>query len=159
MKMEGFWGWLWGGLGWEFSFCQWFMLRFIFQVGDFYYISKCKWDEWLVCWKREVEKKVKVIVGMNVVEENQGFGEFQKVEEVSFFVVQQFIDFVFFIVVIMFEFVGFDVGDKNVIKVGDDELEYEDGWGFGIGELVWGKLWGFFWWLGCIVFWWMMGWS
>ncbi|XP_030921485.1 LOW QUALITY PROTEIN: DNA (cytosine-5)-methyltransferase 3A, partial [Geospiza fortis] len=38
-----------------------------------------------------------------------------------------------------------------------DSLKMEDGRGFGIGELVWGKLRGFSWWPGRIVSWWMTG--
>ncbi|XP_034714355.1 DNA (cytosine-5)-methyltransferase 3A isoform X4 [Etheostoma cragini] len=48
-------------------------------------------------------------------------------------------------------------GDKTSPKPADTELEYEDGRGFGIGELVWGKLRGFSWWPGRIVSWWMTG--
>ncbi|XP_062863639.1 DNA (cytosine-5)-methyltransferase 3A isoform X2 [Trichomycterus rosablanca] len=40
-------------------------------------------------------------------------------------------------------------GDKTLPK--STEAEYEDGRGFGIGELVWGKLRGFSWWPGRIV--------
>ncbi|KAI1241363.1 DNA (cytosine-5)-methyltransferase 3A, partial [Lamprotornis superbus] len=74
-----------------------------------------------------------------------------------------------------------EAGDKNASKSADDEPEYEgraergrggagpscdrpeprvppqDGRGFGIGELVWGKLRGFSWWPGRIVSWWMTG--
>ncbi|XP_056249064.1 DNA (cytosine-5)-methyltransferase 3A isoform X4 [Seriola aureovittata] len=48
-------------------------------------------------------------------------------------------------------------GDKACPKSADTEPEYEDGRGFGIGELVWGKLRGFSWWPGRIVSWWMTG--
>uniref|UniRef100_A0A8B9LGA5 DNA (cytosine-5-)-methyltransferase 3 alpha b n=2 Tax=Astyanax mexicanus TaxID=7994 RepID=A0A8B9LGA5_ASTMX len=48
-------------------------------------------------------------------------------------------------------------GDKISPKSADTEPEYEDGRGFGIGELVWGKLRGFSWWPGRIVSWWMTG--
>ncbi|XP_070697830.1 DNA (cytosine-5)-methyltransferase 3A isoform X4 [Pempheris klunzingeri] len=48
-------------------------------------------------------------------------------------------------------------GDKSSPKSVDTEPEYEDGRGFGIGELVWGKLRGFSWWPGRIVSWWMTG--
>ncbi|XP_053191253.1 DNA (cytosine-5)-methyltransferase 3A-like isoform X6 [Scomber japonicus] len=48
-------------------------------------------------------------------------------------------------------------GDKASPKSADTEPEYEDGRGFGIGELVWGKLRGFSWWPGRIVSWWMTG--
>ncbi|XP_063040327.1 DNA (cytosine-5)-methyltransferase 3A-like isoform X2 [Engraulis encrasicolus] len=52
---------------------------------------------------------------------------------------------------------GGDGGDKTSPKAADMEPEYEDGRGFGIGELVWGKLRGFSWWPGRIVSWWMTG--
>uniref|UniRef100_A0A4W4FVD1 DNA (cytosine-5-)-methyltransferase n=1 Tax=Electrophorus electricus TaxID=8005 RepID=A0A4W4FVD1_ELEEL len=42
-------------------------------------------------------------------------------------------------------------------KSSEVEQEYEDGRGFGIGDLVWGKLRGFSWWPGRIVSWWMTG--
>ncbi|XP_045917965.1 DNA (cytosine-5)-methyltransferase 3A isoform X3 [Micropterus dolomieu] len=48
-------------------------------------------------------------------------------------------------------------GEKTSPKSADTEPEYEDGRGFGIGELVWGKLRGFSWWPGRIVSWWMTG--
>ncbi|XP_056151243.1 DNA (cytosine-5)-methyltransferase 3A [Lampris incognitus] len=48
-------------------------------------------------------------------------------------------------------------GDKTSPKSADTEPEYEDGRGFGIGELVWGKLRGFSWWPGRIVSWCMTG--
>ncbi|KAK7142080.1 hypothetical protein R3I94_011696 [Phoxinus phoxinus] len=48
-------------------------------------------------------------------------------------------------------------GDKTLSKSADTESEYEDGRGFGIGELVWGKLRGFSWWPGRIVSWLMTG--
>ncbi|KAM8913285.1 DNA (cytosine-5)-methyltransferase 3A isoform 3-T3 [Spinachia spinachia] len=48
-------------------------------------------------------------------------------------------------------------GDKTSPKPADTEPEYEDSRGFGIGELVWGKLRGFSWWPGRIVSWWMTG--
>ncbi|XP_067274240.1 DNA (cytosine-5-)-methyltransferase 3 alpha a isoform X6 [Pseudorasbora parva] len=48
-------------------------------------------------------------------------------------------------------------GNKVMARSSETELEYEDGRGFGIGELVWGKLRGFSWWPGRIVSWWMTG--
>ncbi|XP_020776185.1 DNA (cytosine-5)-methyltransferase 3A isoform X1 [Boleophthalmus pectinirostris] len=48
--------------------------------------------------------------------------------------------------------------EKSSPKSTDTEPEYEeDGRGFGIGELVWGKLRGFSWWPGRIVSWYMTG--
>ncbi|KAK5917159.1 hypothetical protein CgunFtcFv8_012070 [Champsocephalus gunnari] len=53
--------------------------------------------------------------------------------------------------------VAIEGGDKTSPKPADTEPEYEDGRGFGIGELVWGKLRGFSWWPGRVVSWWMTG--
>ncbi|XP_023566882.1 DNA (cytosine-5)-methyltransferase 3A [Octodon degus] len=89
VKTEGSRGRLRGGLGWESSLRQRPMPRLTFQAGDPYYISKRKRDEWLARWKREAEKKAKVIAVMNAVEENQGSGDSQKVEEASPPAVQQ----------------------------------------------------------------------
>ncbi|TSO15204.1 DNA (cytosine-5)-methyltransferase 3A [Bagarius yarrelli] len=48
-------------------------------------------------------------------------------------------------------------GNKDLRRSAEAEQEYDDGRGFGIGELVWGKLRGFSWWPGRIVSWWMTG--
>ncbi|XP_028927598.1 DNA (cytosine-5)-methyltransferase 3A isoform X3 [Ornithorhynchus anatinus] len=157
LKMEGSRGRLRGGLGWESSLRQRPMQRLTFQAGDPYYISKRKRDEWLARWKREAEKKAKVIAVMNVVEESPGAGEPQKEEEASPPTVQQPTDPASPTVATTPEPVVVDAGDKNATKAADDEPEYEDGRGFGIGELVWGKLRGFSWWPGRIVSWWMTG--
>ncbi|XP_049628877.1 DNA (cytosine-5)-methyltransferase 3A-like [Suncus etruscus] len=94
---------------------------------------------------------------MNAVEESQGSGETQKVEEASPPAMQQPTDPASPTVATTPEPVAADAGDKNATKATDDEPEYEDGRGFGIGELVWGKLRGFSWWPGRIVSWWMTG--
>uniref|UniRef100_A0A4W4E2P9 DNA (cytosine-5-)-methyltransferase n=1 Tax=Electrophorus electricus TaxID=8005 RepID=A0A4W4E2P9_ELEEL len=47
------------------------------------------------------------------------------------------------------------IGDGD--KTSPKSTDTEDGRGFGIGELVWGKLRGFSWWPGRIVSWWMTG--
>ncbi|KAI7804830.1 DNA (cytosine-5)-methyltransferase 3A isoform X3 [Triplophysa rosa] len=49
------------------------------------------------------------------------------------------------------------IGDGNKTSPKTTESEYEDSRGFGIGELVWGKLRGFSWWPGRIVSWLMTG--
>lgn len=125
MKMEGSRGRLRGGLGWESSLRQRPMPRLTFQAGDPYYISKRKRDEWLARWKREAEKKAKVIAVMNAVEESQGSGEPQKVEEASPPAVQQPTDPASPTVATTPEPVGADAGDKNATKAADDEPEYE----------------------------------
>ncbi|XP_050804720.1 DNA (cytosine-5)-methyltransferase 3A isoform X4 [Gopherus flavomarginatus] len=156
LKMEGSRGRLRGGLGWESSLRQRPMQRLTFQAGDPYYISKRKRDEWLARWKREAEKKAKVIAVMNVVEESPR-AEPQKEEEASPPASQQPTDPASPNVATTPEPVVADALDKNMSKSADDEPEYEDGRGFGIGELVWGKLRGFSWWPGRIVSWWMTG--
>ncbi|XP_065443418.1 DNA (cytosine-5)-methyltransferase 3A isoform X3 [Chrysemys picta bellii] len=168
LKMEqGSRGRLRGGLGWESSLRQRPMQRLTFQAGDPYYISKRKRDEWLARWKRETdnpsasqldkaEKKAKVIAVMNVVEESPR-AEPQKEEEASPPASQQPTDPASPNVATTPEPVVADAVDKSTSKSADDEPEYEDGRGFGIGELVWGKLRGFSWWPGRIVSWWMTG--
>ncbi|XP_067150608.1 DNA (cytosine-5)-methyltransferase 3A isoform X3 [Apteryx mantelli] len=156
LKMEGSRGRLRGGLGWESSLRQRPMQRHTFQAGDPYYISKRKRDEWLARWKREAEKKAKVIAVMNVVEETPR-AEPQKEEEASPPASQQPTDPASPNVATTPEPVAADAVDKSTSKSADDEPEYEDGRGFGIGELVWGKLRGFSWWPGRIVSWWMTG--
>ncbi|XP_009562080.2 DNA (cytosine-5)-methyltransferase 3A isoform X1 [Cuculus canorus] len=102
------------------------------------------------------EKKAKVIAVMNVVEETPP-AEPQKEEEASPPASQQPTDPASPNVATTPEPAVADAGDKNASKSADDEPEYEDGRGFGIGELVWGKLRGFSWWPGRIVSWWMTG--
>ncbi|XP_028581153.2 DNA (cytosine-5)-methyltransferase 3A isoform X2 [Podarcis muralis] len=168
LKMEGSRGRLrGGGLGCESSLRPRPMPRLTFQAGDPYYISKRKRDEWLARWKRETdnpaaaqldkaEKKAKVIAGMNAVEEMPP-SEPQKEEEASPPASQQPTDPASPTVATTPEPVGPEAVDKGMSKSADDEPEYEDGRGFGIGELVWGKLRGFSWWPGRIVSWWMTG--
>lgn len=73
----------------------------------------------------QAEKKAKVIAVMNAVEENQGSGESQKVEEASPPAVQQPTDPASPTVATTPEPVGADAGDKNAAKAADDEPEYE----------------------------------
>lgn len=73
----------------------------------------------------QAEKKAKVIAVMNAVEENQGSGESQKVEEASPPAVQQPTDPASPTVATTPEPVGGDAGDKNATKAADDEPEYE----------------------------------
>lgn len=73
----------------------------------------------------QAEKKAKVIAVMNAVEENQGSGESQKVEEASPPAVQQPTDPASPTVATTPEPVGADTGDKNATKAADDEPEYE----------------------------------
>ncbi|KAM4693602.1 DNA (cytosine-5)-methyltransferase 3A-like [Discoglossus pictus] len=155
-KSEGYRSRLREGLGWESSLRQRPMQRLPFQAGDPYYISKRKRDEWLAKWKREAEKKQQLVAVINAMEESIS-RDAQKEEESSPPVSQQATDPASPTVATTPEPVVADVVDKNASKSADDEAEYEDGRGFGIGELVWGKLRGFSWWPGRIVSWWMTG--
>uniref|UniRef100_A0A4W3HMJ6 DNA (cytosine-5-)-methyltransferase n=1 Tax=Callorhinchus milii TaxID=7868 RepID=A0A4W3HMJ6_CALMI len=127
-----------GQSGWESSLRQRPMQRMTFQAGDPYYISKRKRDEWLAKWKKEAEKKAKLVTVMNAQEDPQT----QKEEETSTIPPQQ----------------PTDPASPSIATTPEPPvISNEDGRGFGIGELVWGKLRGFSWWPGRIVSWWMTG--
>ncbi|XP_040282951.1 DNA (cytosine-5)-methyltransferase 3A [Bufo bufo] len=155
-KSEGYRRRLRGGLGWESGLRQRPMPRLPFQAGDPYYVSKRKRDEWLARWKKEAEKKQQLVAVINAMEETVS-GNPQKEEESTPPASQQPTDPASPTVATTPEPVVADAVDKNTSKLADDEAEYEDGRGFGIGELVWGKLRGFSWWPGRIVSWWMTG--
>uniref|UniRef100_A0A8C2CHK4 DNA (cytosine-5-)-methyltransferase n=1 Tax=Cyprinus carpio TaxID=7962 RepID=A0A8C2CHK4_CYPCA len=144
-----------GGVGWEVSLRQRPMPRVTFQAGDPYYISKRTREELLAKWKLEAEKKAKLVSVMNTMEDH---GEVEsEPQKDSSIVTQQPTDPASPTVATTPEPVSIGDGDKTSPKSTDTESEYEDGRGFGIGELVWGKLRGFSWWPGRIVSWLMTG--
>ncbi|KAG8544147.1 hypothetical protein GDO81_023011, partial [Engystomops pustulosus] len=102
------------------------------------------------------EKKQQLVAVINAMEETVSSAP-QKEEESSPPASQQPTDPASPTVATTPEPVVADTVEKNTSKSADDEAEYEDGRGFGIGELVWGKLRGFSWWPGRIVSWWMTG--
>ncbi|KAM8953350.1 DNA (cytosine-5)-methyltransferase 3A-like [Pelodytes ibericus] len=155
-KSEGYRSRLRGGLGWESSLRQRPMQRLPFQAGDPYYVSKRKRDEWLARWKREAEKKQQLVAVINAMEDTLS-RKGQKEEDSSPPSSQHPTDPASPPVATTPEPVTADDVNKTASKPADDEAEYEDGRGFGIGELVWGKLRGFSWWPGRIVSWWMTG--
>ncbi|XP_072263407.1 DNA (cytosine-5)-methyltransferase 3A isoform X3 [Pyxicephalus adspersus] len=104
----------------------------------------------------EAEKKQQLVAVINAMEETVS-RESQKEEETTPPASQQPTDPASPTVATTPEPAVADAGDKTASKSADDEAEYEDGRGFGIGELVWGKLRGFSWWPGRIVSWWMTG--
>ncbi|XP_075057197.1 DNA (cytosine-5)-methyltransferase 3A isoform X7 [Mixophyes fleayi] len=104
----------------------------------------------------KAEKKQQLVAVINAMEETASRDP-QKEEETTPPPSQQPTDPASPTVATTPEPVAADVVDKNASKSADDEAEYEDGRGFGIGELVWGKLRGFSWWPGRIVSWWMTG--
>ncbi|XP_063771028.1 DNA (cytosine-5)-methyltransferase 3A isoform X2 [Pseudophryne corroboree] len=156
-KSEGYRSRLRGGLGWETGLRQRPVPRLPFQAGDPYYVSKRKRDEWLARWKKEAEKKQQLVAVINAMEETVSSRDPQKEEEPTPPASQQPTDPASPTVATTPEPVVADAVEKTASKSAEDEAEYEDGRGFGIGELVWGKLRGFSWWPGRIVSWWMTG--
>ncbi|XP_062892345.1 DNA (cytosine-5)-methyltransferase 3A isoform X10 [Mobula hypostoma] len=155
VKVEGARGRHRGQSGWENSLRQRPVQRITFQAGDPYYISKRKRDEWLAKWKKEAEKRAKLVAVMSAQED----APVQKEKETSTTTPQQPPDPAPPRAARTPELpiISNETVEKDTSKVIDEEAEYEDGRGFGIGELVWGKLRGFSWWPGRIVSWWMTG--
>uniref|UniRef100_A0A671Z3P5 DNA (cytosine-5-)-methyltransferase n=1 Tax=Sparus aurata TaxID=8175 RepID=A0A671Z3P5_SPAAU len=164
VKTEGGRGRLRGGVGWEISLRQRPVPRITFQAGDPYYISKRTREEWLAKWKMEAEKKAKLMSAMNYQQQSQpSLPQQQQLQPLPppppppQLQQQQPTDPASPTVATTPEPVAIGGGDKTSPKSADTEPEYEDGRGFGIGELVWGKLRGYSWWPGRIVSWLMTG--
>uniref|UniRef100_A0A8D0D041 DNA (cytosine-5-)-methyltransferase n=1 Tax=Sander lucioperca TaxID=283035 RepID=A0A8D0D041_SANLU len=154
------------GVGWEISLRQRPMPRITFQAGDPYYISKRTREEWLAKWKMEVSTPQQQ--QQQPQSHIQSQPQYQQQSQRSLpqqhqqpppqqQQQQQPTDPASPTVATTPEPVAIGGGDKTSPKPADTEPEYEDGRGFGIGELVWGKLRGFSWWPGRIVSWWMTG--
>lgn len=105
----------------------------------------------------EAEKKQQLVAVINAMEETVSSAPQKEEEESPPPASQQPTDPASPTVATTPEPVVADAVEKSTSKSADDEAEYEDGRGFGIGELVWGKLRGFSWWPGRIVSWWMTG--
>ncbi|XP_041044668.1 DNA (cytosine-5)-methyltransferase 3A isoform X3 [Carcharodon carcharias] len=103
----------------------------------------------------EAEKRAKLVAVMNAQEDTPA----QKEKETSTIISQKSTDPTPPSIATTPEptVISNETAEKTTSKVIDEEAEYEDGRGFGIGELVWGKLRGFSWWPGRIVSWWMTG--
>uniref|UniRef100_A0A8C1J3A6 DNA (cytosine-5-)-methyltransferase n=1 Tax=Cyprinus carpio TaxID=7962 RepID=A0A8C1J3A6_CYPCA len=137
-----------GGVGWEVSLRQRPMPRVTFQAGDPYYISKRTREELLAKWKLEVSTtahhcpKGRAIGSLSPSPQQQP-PPFQQQQQ------QQ----------------PTDPASPTVATTPEPKSKVDlscvcilqDGRGFGIGELVWGKLRGFSWWPGRIVSWLMTG--
>uniref|UniRef100_A0A8C1J978 DNA (cytosine-5-)-methyltransferase n=1 Tax=Cyprinus carpio TaxID=7962 RepID=A0A8C1J978_CYPCA len=123
-----------GGVGWEVSLRQRPMPRVTFQAGDPYYISKRTREELLAKWKLEVSTTAHQCPRGRQPQQQPTDPASPTVATTP-------------------EPVSIGDRDKTLPKSTDTESEYEDGRGFGIGELVWGKLRGFSWWPGRIVSW------
>uniref|UniRef100_A0A3Q2YX77 DNA (cytosine-5-)-methyltransferase n=1 Tax=Hippocampus comes TaxID=109280 RepID=A0A3Q2YX77_HIPCM len=128
--------------------------RVTFQAGDPYYISRRQKEEWLSRWKMEAERQAYRKAEICMMDDLTSEGDFQKEEEPASpdpLPSQQQTDPASPTVAVTPEPVA--RGDQATPR----EIEYQDGRGFGIGTLVFGKLRGFSWWPGRIVSWWMSG--
>ncbi|XP_076872617.1 DNA (cytosine-5-)-methyltransferase 3 alpha a isoform X2 [Brachyhypopomus gauderio] len=156
--------------GWDISLRRRPVPRVTFQAGDPYHISKREREELLARWrKEEEEKKAHLVEPINDSMADQSGEDTQKKEEQSVVSLpptptpqtpppqQQHTDPASPTVATTPEPVPVSCGNKELRKSSEAEPEYEDGRGFGIGDLVWGKLRGFSWWPGRIVSWWMTG--
>uniref|UniRef100_A0AAX7VG64 DNA (cytosine-5-)-methyltransferase n=1 Tax=Astatotilapia calliptera TaxID=8154 RepID=A0AAX7VG64_ASTCA len=127
--------------------------RVTFQAGDPYYISRRQREEWLSRWKMEAERRAYREAEINMMDDLSE-ADFQKEEEPASPAPppsQQHTDPASPTVAVTPEPVA--RGEQAT----PSEIEYQDGRGFGIGTLVFGKLRGFSWWPGRIVSWWMSG--
>ncbi|XP_071058027.1 DNA (cytosine-5)-methyltransferase 3A-like [Pseudochaenichthys georgianus] len=127
--------------------------RVTFQAGDPYYISRRQKEELLSRWKMEAERRAYIEAEMNIMDA-QSEAIFQKEEGPSIPAPppsQQHTAPASPTVAVTPE------PGNRVERATPREMEYQDGRGFGIGVLVFGKLRGFSWWPGRIVSWWMSG--
>ncbi|CAG12940.1 unnamed protein product, partial [Tetraodon nigroviridis] len=131
--------------------------RVTFQAGDPYYISRRQREEWLSRWKMEVGRKQEEaeISMMDDISEGDSHKEDEPASPAPP-PSQQHTDPASPTVAVTPEPV---VRGEQATP---SEIEYQpvscqDGRGFGIGTLVFGKLRGFSWWPGRIVSWWMSG--
>ncbi|XP_062857876.1 DNA (cytosine-5-)-methyltransferase 3 alpha a [Trichomycterus rosablanca] len=144
--------------------------RITFQAGDPFHMSKKEREELFADWKKEEEeKKGHLAPDMNdAMADHSDENTLRKEEEPAASSVpptpapqtpppQQHTDPASPTVATTPEPAPVAYINKELRKSAEAEQEYEDGRGFGIGELVWGKLRGFSWWPGRVVSWWMTG--
>ncbi|XP_026104010.1 LOW QUALITY PROTEIN: DNA (cytosine-5)-methyltransferase 3A-like, partial [Carassius auratus] len=151
-----------GRQGWDISLRRRPVPRETFQAGDPYHISRREKEELLARWKKEKEDKAQLVTIMSDMMDDQSTVSSQKEEEEPAINLlsmptpqQQHTDPASPTVATTPEPPPVACGNKVMARSSEMNLEYEDGRGFGIGELVWGKLRGFSWWPGRIVSWWM----
>uniref|UniRef100_A0A8C2HW01 DNA (cytosine-5-)-methyltransferase n=1 Tax=Cyprinus carpio TaxID=7962 RepID=A0A8C2HW01_CYPCA len=151
-----------GRQGWDISLRRRPVQRETFQAGDPYHISRREKEELLARWKKEKEDKAQLVTTMSDVMDDQSTVSSQKEEEEPAIDLpsmptpqQQHTDPASPTVATTPEPPPVACDNNVMARSSEMNLEYEDGRGFGIGELVWGKLRGFSWWPGRIVSWWM----
>uniref|UniRef100_A0A8C1WU35 DNA (cytosine-5-)-methyltransferase 3 alpha a n=1 Tax=Cyprinus carpio TaxID=7962 RepID=A0A8C1WU35_CYPCA len=153
-----------GRQGWDISLRRRPVQRETFQAGDPYHISRREKEELLARWKKEKEDKAQLVTTMSDIMDDQSTVSSQKEEEEPAIDLpsmptpqQQHTDPASPTVATTPEPPPVACDNNVMARSSEMNLEYEDGRGFGIGELVWGKLRGFSWWPGRIVSWWMAG--
>ncbi|XP_051729906.1 DNA (cytosine-5-)-methyltransferase 3 alpha a isoform X2 [Ctenopharyngodon idella] len=153
-----------GRQGWDISLRRRPVQRETFQAGDPYHISRREKEEWLARWKKVKEEKAHLVPTMSDTMDDQSAVSSQKEEEEPAINLpstptpqQQHTDPASPTVATTPEAPPVACGNKVMTRSSEMDQEYEDGRGFGIGELIWGKLRGFSWWPGRIVSWWMTG--
>nr|XP_055042689.1 DNA (cytosine-5-)-methyltransferase 3 alpha a [Misgurnus anguillicaudatus] len=154
-----------GRQGWDINLRRRPVQRETFQAGDPYHISRKEKEEWLARWRKEKEEKSDLGHTLSDTMDDQSAADSQKDEEEPAINLpstatpqqQQHTDPASPTVATTPEAPPVACGNKVMARSSEMDLEYEDGRGFGIGELVWGKLRGFSWWPGRIVSWWMTG--
>ncbi|KAG1938402.1 DNA (cytosine-5-)-methyltransferase 3 alpha a isoform X1 [Pimephales promelas] len=136
--------------------------RETFQAGDPFHISRREKEELLAFLKKEKEEKTHPVTSMSDTMDDQSTVSSQKEEEEPVINLpstptpqQQHTDPASPTVAMTPEPPPVACGNKVMARSSETDQEYEDGCGFGIGELIWGKLRGFSWWPGRIVSWWM----
>uniref|UniRef100_A0A672RHS7 DNA (cytosine-5-)-methyltransferase n=1 Tax=Sinocyclocheilus grahami TaxID=75366 RepID=A0A672RHS7_SINGR len=165
-----------GREGWDISLRRRPVQRETFQAGDPYHISRREKEELLARWKKEKTKTFKSIIneafvassGDIITDYNDLYCLFTRCVASHHVNIkpsinlpsmptpqQQRTDPASPTVATTPEPPPVACGNKVMTRSSEINLEYEDGRGFGIGELVWGKLRGFSWWPGRIVSWWM----
>ncbi|XP_016353374.1 DNA (cytosine-5)-methyltransferase 3A-like isoform X4 [Sinocyclocheilus anshuiensis] len=151
-----------GREGWDISLRRRPVQRETFQAGDPYHISRREKEELLARWKKEKEEKAQLVTTMSdIMDDQSAVGSQEEEEEPAINLPsmptpqQQHTDPASPTVATTPEPPPVACGNKVMTRSSEINLEYEDGRGFGIGELVWGKLRGFSWWPGRIVSWWM----
>ncbi|XP_048063685.1 DNA (cytosine-5-)-methyltransferase 3 alpha a isoform X1 [Megalobrama amblycephala] len=153
-----------GRQGWDISLRRRPVPRETYQAGDPYYMSRREKEEWLARWKKVKEEKAHPVHTVSDTMDDQSAVSSQKEEEEPAINLpstptpqQQHTDPASPTVATTPEAPPVACGNKVMTRSSEMDLEYEDGRGFGIGELIWGKLRGFSWWPGRIVSWWMTG--
>ncbi|XP_056336799.1 DNA (cytosine-5)-methyltransferase 3A-like [Danio aesculapii] len=131
-----------GRQGWDISLRRRPVQRETFQAGDPYHISRREKEELLAHWRKEKEKKVHLVAMSDTMDDQLAVGS-QEEEEPAINLPstpqQQHTDPASPTVATTPEPPPATCGEKVLTGIAPIHHEYEDGLGYGIGELVWGS--------------------